>query len=398
MKRLGFLSCIIGLFLGYSSTIQAQESTTPPDTQSEICGISAPESCFFVLPSSTERKKRTGDTYPGNTDTPAHCPSIGLRGLSNNGSIAFSVLFNTLDITNTDSIDKIIELQLLLNSNTTCGGKRCAPIDETILDPDPDNNFSVTCSLEHFSDGKYGVCTKEAVRRYLEWYKVENCNIAPSLTITATPTQTTQGEIINANLSSSGGEIYEWENEDAFISKSVAPQLENIALSSSNDNVHTTFPAVTLNTDIPLTFSSTGTTNLSATGTVVGKPNLTSTSNEVPITINTSPSPPSQPNELRCNQLLPKYLVGASCDTELKGDASDITYWLQKFSGQITTFIAAIAVLLIAWNAFGLVMAAGDSDQIANGKKALMWVGIGLLLTVFAYVIVKTALSLTFLQ
>ncbi len=392
MKRLGLLTCVLmGLFLGYTSGVHAQENTNPSD----ICSISAPDSCFSVVNiagGTGEQFKRTGVI-------PTHCPTLGIRGLGNEVSPPFSALFDTLDITNINSIDKVIELQLLLASNTTCGGRMCAPMGESITDPHPDNTLSVTCSLDHFSDGKYGVCTQEAVRRYLEWYKVNNCNSAPTLTLTA-PKTATQGETINARLSSSGGMVYEWEDETAFISKSVAPQLETLALSSTNTNVHTTLPSsVTLDTDIPLTFSSTGTTNLSATGTVVEKPSLKVTSNEATITINASPSSGPKPsNDLGCNQLLPKYLVGASCDTELKGDASDITYWLQKFSGQITTFIAAIAVLLIAWNAFGLVMAAGDSDQLANGKKALMWVGIGLLLTVFAYVIVKTALSLTFLQ
>lgn len=393
MKRLGLISCIIGLFLGHTSSVFAQEATPTPD----ICNISAPESCFSVRNYDNgpdQHFKREGVI-------PSHCPTLGTRGLSTKED-PFLLIFKALSIKEDNSLSKMEALQIKLEKEDACGNKTCVPINESIKEyPEKkDGEPSVICSLKNFHDQKYGVCTKEAVRRYLAWNKVTNCNKAPTLTITA-PTETIVGEEINAKITASGGKIYEWDDENAFITKPVNenPVLENLSLLPSNNNVYTEFPTdITLNTDIPLTFSSTGITSLSATGNVVGKPNLKSPSNKTQITIISSPNQEKPNNELGCNQLLPKYLVGASCNTELKGDARDITYWLQKFSGQITTFIAAIAVLLIAWNAFGLVMASGDSDQIANGKKALMWVGIGLLLTVFAYVIVKTALSLTFLQ
>lgn len=393
MKRFTFFGFLLVFVFSSVSTIQAQDTnTTDP-----LCGMTTPASCFYVISESGERFKGRNPEEPL---LPKHCPNSGIRGLRDDEVL--HPLYTEFSVDETlDSIQKMKLLQERLSQTDCSENQSCAPLGQSIKE-NPDDDIAITCSnnTTDFSDGKYGVCTAEAVRRYLTWYKVEYCNTNPTLTITI-PQEATQGEKIIAKITSAGGTVYKL-NEELFKAEKVDPiKLENIVLKSSDENVHTTLPKkVELNTDIPLTFSSTGTTNLSVSGTVVGKPNMKKViSNDATITIKSSPSSTSKTNnELGCNQLLPKYLVGASCNTELKGDARDITYWLQKFSGQITTFVAAIAVLLIAWNAFGLVMAAGDSDQLANGKRALMWVGIGLLLTVFAYVIIKTALSLTFLQ
>ncbi len=60
-----------------------------------------------------------------------------------------------------------------------------------------------------------------------------------------------------------------------------------------------------------------------------------------------------------CNELMPKYLVGANCveNSTLEGDASDIAMWIQKFGSKITGIISMIAVVLIVWNAFMLTYA-----------------------------------------
>jgi hypothetical protein len=93
-----------------------------------------------------------------------------------------------------------------------------------------------------------------------------------------------------------------------------------------------------------------------------------------------------------CNELMPKYLIGASCaeNSELKGDASDIAFWIQKFGGKITALISFIAVLFIVFNSFKILTAVGDTDQINSGKNGLKWAIIGLFLTMFAYLVVKS--------
>jgi hypothetical protein len=101
-----------------------------------------------------------------------------------------------------------------------------------------------------------------------------------------------------------------------------------------------------------------------------------------------------------CNETMSKYLVGANCveNSNLKGDATDIAVWIQKFGGKITGIISMIAVVLIVWNAFNLVTAVGDTDKITNSKNGIMWTIIGLAVTMFAYIIVKTVIILTYTQ
>jgi len=101
-----------------------------------------------------------------------------------------------------------------------------------------------------------------------------------------------------------------------------------------------------------------------------------------------------------CNEIMPKYLVGANCveNSDLEGDATDIAVWIQKFGGKITGMISMIAVVLIVWNAFALVTAVGDTEKISQAKKGIMWTIIGLAVTMFAYVLVKTVIILTYTQ
>ncbi|MBT3349362.1 hypothetical protein HN954_02295 [bacterium] len=129
-----------------------------------------------------------------------------------------------------------------------------------------------------------------------------------------------------------------------------------------------------------------------------------------------SPDPQIQNTENQENALtqgtgltieqLPKYLVGVNSyrdknlggeGKELKGDATDVTFWLQRFIRKFSSIIAALGVLFIIWNAFGLVTAAGSADDISKAKTAITWVIIALVLVIFAYVLVKTVISLVYL-
>ncbi len=101
-----------------------------------------------------------------------------------------------------------------------------------------------------------------------------------------------------------------------------------------------------------------------------------------------------------CSEIMPKHLIGANCSShnDLKGDADDLAMWIQKFGSKITTLAGMAAVALIIWNAFTLVTAAGDSDKISQGKKGLFWTVIGLAAIMFAYLIVKTVIVMTYTQ
>ena len=95
----------------------------------------------------------------------------------------------------------------------------------------------------------------------------------------------------------------------------------------------------------------------------------------------------------------PKYLVGSQSDyyqQKLAGDSGDLTRFIQKLINGLTGIVAAIAIYFIVLNAFNLVTAFGDSDRISKAKSGLTWSGVGFLLMVFAYVIVKTIMFITF--
>ena len=101
-----------------------------------------------------------------------------------------------------------------------------------------------------------------------------------------------------------------------------------------------------------------------------------------------------------CDDLMPKYLVGANCvdNKNLKGDASDVTNVIQKFGSKLTTLMGVIAVLMIIWNAFKIATAAGETEKIAEGNKRILWTVLGLAAAMFAYVVVKTVIILTYVQ
>jgi len=90
----------------------------------------------------------------------------------------------------------------------------------------------------------------------------------------------------------------------------------------------------------------------------------------------------------------PKYLVGV--DEVSAGDATDVVGIIQKIANTITGIIATIAVLFIVINGAMLVISNGNSDQINNVKKGLTWGGIGLLMIIFAYIIVRTIIAITY--
>ncbi len=97
----------------------------------------------------------------------------------------------------------------------------------------------------------------------------------------------------------------------------------------------------------------------------------------------------------------PQYLAGVEANTqfdssELQGDASDLTKFIEKVAKSLTGAAAAIAIIMIVFNSISLVTSAGDSDAISNAKKGLLWAFLGLLLIVFAYVIIKNIIAMTY--
>ncbi|MCF7812524.1 pilin [Candidatus Gracilibacteria bacterium] len=91
--------------------------------------------------------------------------------------------------------------------------------------------------------------------------------------------------------------------------------------------------------------------------------------------------------------IYPKHLAGV--ETELQGDASDVTSFLQRFINALAGVATAIAILFLIQNAFTLITAAGG-EAVSNAKKGIMWSLIGLIVIIGSFVVVKTVISLLY--
>ncbi len=91
---------------------------------------------------------------------------------------------------------------------------------------------------------------------------------------------------------------------------------------------------------------------------------------------------------------IPTHLPGTQ--TEFEGGATDINKLIKSIADVMTYAVASIAILMIIYNGFRMVAAAGDSDAITSAKKGFIWSLVGLLGIIFAYVIVKTIIALSF--
>lgn len=92
--------------------------------------------------------------------------------------------------------------------------------------------------------------------------------------------------------------------------------------------------------------------------------------------------------------LTPNYLPGAN--QKMKGSATDITRIIQRVINIIIMFAGTIAVLFFVWNAGVLVISVGVTETINKAKQGLTWSAAGLVLIIFAYVIVKTIIAFTY--
>ncbi len=66
---------------------------------------------------------------------------------------------------------------------------------------------------------------------------------------------------------------------------------------------------------------------------------------------------------------------------------------LQTIAGALLYFAAPLAVILIGFAAFNMVMGGADSEKIEQSKKHLTWLVIGLLLIILSYSIVRIVIT-----
>lgn len=90
----------------------------------------------------------------------------------------------------------------------------------------------------------------------------------------------------------------------------------------------------------------------------------------------------------------PEYQAGAGED--LEGDATDATKFLGKIGTGLVTVLTSVAIFMVTYNALNFVLAAGSQDKIAKSKKAMIWIFLGLLSVMGAYIVVKTIIMISF--
>ena len=97
--------------------------------------------------------------------------------------------------------------------------------------------------------------------------------------------------------------------------------------------------------------------------------------------------------------LLPRALpaTGADATDSTKTVEVEIAGTIQRLTDQVTTFVGTIAVLMIVIYGFRISVSFNDSETIEKSKKGIVWCLTGLVVITFAYVIVKTVVSIAFL-
>ncbi len=69
---------------------------------------------------------------------------------------------------------------------------------------------------------------------------------------------------------------------------------------------------------------------------------------------------------------------------------------IQRATNYLTAMAAGVAILFIVINAGKLIIAFGSSDDITSAKKGLLWALGGLGVVMFAFVLAKTIIAMTF--
>lgn len=79
-----------------------------------------------------------------------------------------------------------------------------------------------------------------------------------------------------------------------------------------------------------------------------------------------------------------------------KYTADSVNYLIQLGSSTLLYAAGAIGVLLLVWGGFQYVTAAGESGQIENAKKTIIWTIVGLLAIIFSLIIVQNIVKWIF--
>jgi len=96
---------------------------------------------------------------------------------------------------------------------------------------------------------------------------------------------------------------------------------------------------------------------------------------------------------------VPTGVPGASFsdpNTTPEGAVKTLASLMQRIANGLAAVAAAVAILFVVINGARLTFSFGDSEQLGKAKKGLIWAGAGLVLIIFAYVIAKSVIALTY--
>lgn len=77
-----------------------------------------------------------------------------------------------------------------------------------------------------------------------------------------------------------------------------------------------------------------------------------------------------------------------------KGAENSTVIILQIIAGALLYFAAPIAIILIGFNAFNMVIFGAESEKLEQSKKGLTWAAIGLLVIILSYSITRAIIGL----
>lgn len=95
---------------------------------------------------------------------------------------------------------------------------------------------------------------------------------------------------------------------------------------------------------------------------------------------------------------LPYYLSGAAVRENVDAGTAtkQATTFMQKLISALVDIVAAIAVIFVMINGGKLLLSFGSTDDLGKAKKGFIGVLLGLLLIIFAYIIVKSVIGLLY--
>jgi hypothetical protein len=85
----------------------------------------------------------------------------------------------------------------------------------------------------------------------------------------------------------------------------------------------------------------------------------------------------------------------SECSTQIIGSIGCLPYFLRNIVSAGLLLAAAVAVVLIIISGIKLVLSGGDPEKVASAKKSLTFTIIGLLIVLFAFVIINLIARVT---